>query len=1185
MDANGPIKYSDLFQPDNSIIELQKQLQDLGNQYKALMDGIKAEAMSLKATLSNVAGSTASGQETIKNASTLAEKLAKKQIELAQANTELARELSRVTQELHKKNNLVKNEVKLAQSEEGSYNALSAQYSINKAKLNAMSQEQRKCTEEGKALEKETFAIRQQMKALQEVTGNHTLSVGDYGIATAHLAADIRNAIQGVAQMRIELKQMEDAGQTGTKQWVDLSQRCQKLTMDLKDLRKTYQRVKLEMNALSQQTGWLNDAMGALAFGSGSLSAVTGTMKLFGINSDNAAQALVKLNAVMAISNGISQAYNALFKQGNVLTKIRNIQTWVGTTAQKANTKATLGAAAAQKVLNWVARQNPYVILATLLAGIVVGLIAWASAAARAAKEQKKLNDLLQTSIEETQFRLKSGLRGDKEEIKDMERKLKVLKAHNENSWESMSLEDEIYKKKLAINKVEQDKWEQEHGSLEDNQKLADLLEYQLIKLKEVKANFGSVADSDAAKVDVQFDLEGPAQRVSVKKAIELIQQKFDSVSNMVQVRLDLKTEEKDLKAEQDVIEENRIKSGQDIADLERSILRKAEDAKLALIKQRFDRQRAVEKANTARAIEDLKVQLKKEKNLTAKARKAINEQIISEGLLLQRRLEEINNEEKEANLSAYREVEDLRMEIRENSFQKEKDLLKQTYDREIQDLKTKLATDIELTEEETDAIKQQIDERTKLYKKQYKELERQQKISALEKRHETLETELEMLSENTTEALKIRLNMLEILRQKELEENKNLSEDLRQDEAVINRKYDNKILQEKIKTNNAIERMTLDADQELAQSEFDIFAHNEYEKEKFRLQLEKKRIEGEIKIQKALLQAATGEEKAAIQKQITALENALKRVDRQMTELDRGASLLEKLGFTDEFISALDSVGSQIVDNIGSIIDAWNDAADAAVDSAEKQVDAAQKILDAEIEARNNGYANRVVQSQKELALAKKNQERALREQAKAQKAKEALDTATQASSLITATAELWASFSGVGPWGVALALAAIAAMWASFGIAKIKAWQVAGSKAKTEQYGEGTVELLQGGSHASGNDISLGTKKDGTERRAEGGEFFAIINKRSSRRYRGVIPDVINSLNNGTFAQKYMSSYAKAGQMALSLSGANSPTDVSRLESDVKDIRKQNENRVYLDANGNTIITYKNLTRKLKN
>ena len=99
---------------------------------------------------------------------------------------------------------------------------------------------------------------------------------------------------------------------------------------------------------------------------------------------------------------------------------------------------------------------------------------------------------------------------------------------------------------------------------------------------------------------------------------------------------------------------------------------------------------------------------------------------------------------------------------------------------------------------------------------------------------------------------------------------------------------------------------------------------------------------------------------------------------------------------------------------------------------------------MDAEIEARNNGYANNVVQAQKELELEKAKQQKAIEEKQKAQKAQLAIDTITQASSLITASANIWSSLSGIPVVGVGLAVAALATMWGSFLASKAKAAQV---------------------------------------------------------------------------------------------------------------------------------------------
>ena len=281
-------------------------------------------------------------------------------------------------------------------------------------------------------------------------------------------------------------------------------------------------------------------------------------------------------------------------------------------------------------------------------------------------------------------------------------------------------------------------------------------------------------------------------------------------------------------------------------------------------------------------------------------------------------------------------------------------------------------------------------------------------------------------------------------------------------------------------------------------------------------------------------------------------------------------------MGFnlSDEKKEAINMAFSSALDSLNEYINAWVEAANRKVELANREVDASKAALDAEIEARNKGYANNVEMANKELQTAKKNQQKALKEQEEAQKAQEIIKSAQQVANLITATSLIWAQLGF--PW----AIPAIAIMWGSFAAAKIKAMTLAGSGSSSTQYGEGTVELLQGGSHQSGNDIDLGRKKDGTRRRAEGGEFFAVINKRNSRRFRRYIPDVINSFNDGTFADKYLKAYPQQGGITVMMQQGQ---DISRLSDDVKAIRMQGERRVYIDQDGNVIEEYKNIKRKI--
>ena len=437
----------------------------------------------------------------------------------------------------------------------------------------------------------------------------------------------------------------------------------------------------------------------------------------------------------------------------------------------------------------------------------------------------------------------------------------------------------------------------------------------------------------------------------------------------------------------------------------------------------------------------------------------------------------------------------------------------------------------------------------------------------------QSIQLQIASTQEGTQEILDLRIAMINKQREIELFENQQKAEELRQAESAINAKYDTLVLKESAKFNTDMAKRNLKAVQEREAAEFDMLDRNERQKTLFKLQQEQARLEAILEIDKTATEKMTDEEVAAIKATIEKMKKETSKLGyKNMYEL-----LGIKLGSDQQ--SALNTAIDSVKDSISSLVDSWNQAAEAAVKAADTQIAAAQKTLDAEIEARNAGYANDVETAQKELALAQKNRENAIKEQEKAQKAKLAIDSITQASSLITASANIWSSLSGIPIVGPALAIAAIATMWGSFAVSKVKAAQVT---KQSEQYGEGTVELLQGGSHASGHDIDLGTKSDGTRRRAEGGEYFAVINKRNSRRFGHIIPDVINAFNDGTFADKYQRANAAMGGYAVGLVGGGN-TDVSALERDVAAIREQGDMTQYVDGQGNTIIRYKNLTRKI--
>ena len=226
-----------------------------------------------------------------------------------------------------------------------------------------------------------------------------------------------------------------------------------------------------------------------------------------------------------------------------------------------------------------------------------------------------------------------------------------------------------------------------------------------------------------------------------------------------------------------------------------------------------------------------------------------------------------------------------------------------------------------------------------------------------------------------------------------------------------------------------------------------------------------------------------------------------------------------------DEYIDYAAAVNDALTTSMEYMQD-WMDKriemAQVAVDAAQKETDSAKSALDAEIEAKTNGYANNVELARKEYAAKLKLQKDAVAEQKRLQKIQEAVDTAQQISSLVTATASLWAAYAGIPGAGPALAIAATALMWGSFLAAKIQAVQLANAKTT---YGEGMTEYVNyGGSHASGNDVDFGRDKNGRQRTVERGEVIGVINKKNVSKY-GVnkVMDIVASINNGTFDKKY--------------------------------------------------------------
>lgn len=1162
-DNNNPIKYSDLVKPDNSITDLINQLDQLSDAYMNTLKNIKSEAISVRAALASVSGATEDGRKTIKGATSDTDRLTRAARDLAFAESENAKRLAELKQAQKEANEINKLTTRLNQSAEGSYNKLSAQYSLNKIYLNNMTVEEREATEEGRKLVAETNAIYQEMKRLQEATGKTSLNVGNYEGATVKLTSQIRQMTEALAVMRLEGKQ-------DTAEYAALS----KEAGDLKDaLGDAAQEVK----NMASDTSQLDTVLSGAAAASGGFSAFTGAMELFGGASEDVAEAQKKLQAAIAITTGVQAIQNAVQKQSALMLGISKIQMAALSKAQVYNrlvtmqgTKATLAATVAQKIFNLVAAANPYVLLALALITVVGALAIFASNTDKSAKEQKKLNEAQKEWLDYLEVEATEMNRVSNERVAQLNRELSIAKARNAGLAETRKIEDEILAERTKAHNKSVGFYGQELNDLEANRLKLKQLNDMLLQVNNAKARGDS-------KIRIDVDMDGKIDKVKVDDAIDAIQGQIENYGRKVQIAVDLNTEGADLDAERKIQAAQRANEARNAAKTETDILRKAEDARIALIKNSFDQQRATRRAANARAIADIQLQLRTEANLTAKARAALNAQIVSLRQQLANDLVDIANQQRAAELSAERTTQDARLALMSEGAEKQREQLRVEYERQIQDIVTRLETERGLTEKQVDELLAQQILLQQQYAKELGELNDQITIDQMQKEADRTQLRLDAAREGSQEEINLRIQLLQQQRAIELAQNRQLAEDVRQNEADINAKYDAEVLKQTTELNNQRALLLFDQQQALDASEFDLLRNSEERKTRFRLDQEKKRLQKILELNKTAGVKMTEQE-------VKTIENTIAKINQEIEKSkgdERGNDIygLFGLNLDDDQKEAISTSVSFAMEQLDTFLQAKLAAADAAVTAADKEVDSAQRSLDAELEARANGYANNVVMAQKELDNAKRNQDKALKEQQKAQKAQQAIQTIQQIGNLVTASALIWSQL------GFPFAIPAIAVMWASFAAAKIKASQMtkAAEGGGSESYGDGTVELLGGGSHQSGNDVDLGTKPDGTRRRAEGGEFFAVINKRNSRRFRRLIPDVIKSLNNGTFAHKYGNAYNGADTITINANGGS--TDIRELSDDVREIKEQNKRRFYVTGNGRVVEIYKNLKRTYKN
>lgn len=1220
-DNNNPIKYSDLISPDNSITDLIKQLDELSDTYANALKNIKAEAIQLAEILKKVSGATEDGRKTTKKAADDAERLARAQRDLAFAESENAKKLAELKLAQQEANQINKLIVKINQSAEGSYNRLSAQYSLNNIYLNNMTKAERENTEEGRKLVAQTKEIYEEMKRLQEATGKFQLNVGNYTEASDAIIAygdKLKETLGLNSAFGESLLALGRGGAESKAVFTAIGDGAKALGKTLLGLLSNPVFLAIAgIAAAGAAFKWWYD------YNAGLVEATRLTQQFTGKSGDD-------LKAFRNEVQAVADSFNADFRETLIATNALSKQFGISANEalQLVKDGFLAGGDANGEFLDTLKEYPAYFKEAGISANQFVAIVTqtnkmgiFSDKGVDAIKEANlRLREMttataaaldgIGISSEQVQKDLQTGTKTTFDVIQDVSAKLAELPDNAATvgaaiadifggPGEDAGLQylrtlkdistnmDEVKGKAGLLGQLQE---EQLQSQIELQNALSGLFDATggnfetLTTRAKVFVNQGLTAIIKGVIDIINYFIELYNESVLIRAIwngiVAGFKTTFDTLGNLFGFFIDIVKATGTALKGAFTLDFDDVKKGlSDYAAAYGNLVK----AQVKDITQNFkeglnDMQKKIKPITIPVSVGDTPKEPTGNKPVTTQ-----NPTVTPRGKSDAEKAAEQQAKQIEAaykkNLEATRKLQDAQLQLETDEWAKRRQQTQYQYSRQIEDLQHQLQTEKDLNETGRQAINATITALEQQQTEALLKIEQDRQLQELALQKESIELRLQAVKKGSEQERQLRMQLLENERQTALLQNQQKPTGQQQDAGAINASFDAKgagIADEYLQAQLQI----FDQQQALAQSEFDLLRNSEARKTQFRLQAEKERLQKVLELNQ---QAANKLSDVEVQ----TIQNTIKKIDQEIEQSkgeERGSDIygLFGLNLDDDQKEAINTSMQFALDALNTFTAARVAAADAAVEQADKEVSAAQSALDAELEARANGYANNVVQAQKELDLAKKNQEKALKEQQKAQKQQAAIQTLQQIGNMVTATALIWSQL------GFPFAIPAIAVMWASFAASKIKAAQLAkqtggtGGTGGTETYGDGTVELLEGGSHQSGNDIDLGTKPDGTRRRAEGGEFFAVINKRSSRRFRKIIPDVINSLNNGTFAHKYLKSYSDGDGLTLNVTG-QSP-DLRNLSDDVREIKEQNRRRVYVDGDGNTIESYKNLKRKIK-
>lgn len=249
-------------------------------------------------------------------------------------------------------------------------------------------------SEVGKNLLAKIQSVDAELKELENSTGRHQRSVGNYQLALEALNKTYDSQRQELKALKVAMESLEPTSEAYAKAF----NRASEITHNLAEQQ---EKLKYASPDLGDQ---LSNIRGIATNMVAGFSAVNAAMGLFGEKNEDVAKAMLKVQQCMAIVQGL-QGMDGLLKRTEGLStamktwfntsKQVTTQTIAQTTAVQGETVATEGATIAQKGLNAAMKANPIGAIITVIMALVAAWTIFGKKITELIKGNEKLNNIL----------------------------------------------------------------------------------------------------------------------------------------------------------------------------------------------------------------------------------------------------------------------------------------------------------------------------------------------------------------------------------------------------------------------------------------------------------------------------------------------------------------------------------------------------------------------------------------------------------------------------------------------------------------------------------------------------------------------------------------------------------------------------------------------------------------------